>query len=451
MRFHIRTYGCQMNERDSESVSSLLPQHGYTPARDEHEADIVIVNTCSVRGKAEDKALGKLRLLVCSKDEHAGRTVGAIGCMAQRLKEEIFRRVPGLDFALGPQRLFRLPEILERVLAGHGPILDVEEGDGQVCDLSGHVRGAVSGFVNILFGCDRRCSYCVVPFVRGRERSRSASEILEEIRTMAGGGTREVTLLGQSVMSYGRRNPVWPTDSVSPRGFSEPLPRLLEAVSRIDGIYRIRFTSGHPSGCTPELAQAMVEVPAVCEHLHLPLQSGSDRVLKMMRRGYTVDEYRRAVDRIRKAVPCLAVSTDIIVGFPSETSADYEATVRLCDEIGFDNAFIFKYSPRPNTTAAEWVDDIPFEEKLRRNKALLVRQDERSLRINEGLNNSVQEVLVEGPSLRDPERWAGRTRTNKIVIFHPAEGIAAGDPVRVRIDRVRPQTLYGTIEEGPRA
>lgn len=447
MRFLIKTYGCQMNERDSEAASALLLAQGHVAAAGEADADLIIVNTCSVRSKAEHKALGKLGRMVAGKRNLPGLRVGVMGCMVQRMKEKVFQKVPELDFAVGTHRLADLPRILDRVLEGSGPVLEAGEGEEDWEALGGHDgdRAGVSRFVNILFGCNRRCAYCVVPFVRGAEWSRTAAAILEEVKRLAAAGVREVTLLGQSVMSYGQSNPVWPEGYASPRGYREPLTRLLEAVSDVEGIRRIRFTSGHPSGCTAELARAMAELPGVCEHLHLPLQSGSDRILGLMRRGYTIDDYRRAVDRLRAAAPGMAFTTDIIVGFPTETGGDFEATRRQMEEIQFDNAFIFKYSPRPGTPAAEWTDDVSAEEKARRNQVLLVDQDRLAMVNNNRLIGHDVEVLAEGVSLRNGERWAGRTRTNVTVVFAPTAGLVPGAVVRVRVTRAMPQTLYGDI------
>jgi tRNA-2-methylthio-N6-dimethylallyladenosine synthase len=441
--FHIKTYGCQMNERDSESIGSLLVRHGYAEAGDESQADIVIVNTCSVREKAEDKALGKLGLLTAPGSEQTGRVVGAIGCMVERLGRDIFGKVPALDFAVGTHRLHRVPAVLDLVFAGEKGVLDVgiEGSDERV--VSGHSVSGPSAFVNILLGCNRGCSYCVVPRVRGQEWSRPAEAVLEEVSEIAAAGVKEVTLLGQSVMSYGRSNDVWPGDHVSPRGYGEPLAKLLEAVDQIDGIERVRFTSGHPSGCTAELARAMAELPAVCEHLHLPVQSGSDRILTMMGRGYTADGYADAVERVRSGVPSLAITTDVIVGFPSETVQDFEMTRSLMDKIGFDNSFIFKYSPRPDTPAGRLTDDVPVSEKMRRNQVLLADQERRGLALNGQMAGKTVEVLVEGVSLRNSRRWSGRTRTNKIVVFEPLNGMAVGDLAMVDIERAMPQTLYG--------
>ncbi len=444
MKFHVKTYGCQMNERDSEAVGALLMASGYEQAADEDDADIIIINTCSVRKKAEDKALGKLGLLTYDK-ENRRVIVGAIGCMVQRLQNHLLEMVPGLDFAVGTQNLSKLPEILASVLNSRERVIETGTGGGNDSLLCGHNSKNVCAFVNILFGCDRGCSYCVVPAVRGPERSRPADEIISEVKALAKTGCREVTLLGQSVMSYGRKNKVWPEDYVSPMGFKEPLPRLLEVVNAIDGIKRIRFTSGHPSGCTEELVRAMAELPNVCEHIHLPLQSGSDRVLKLMRRGYTVDDYRKAVEAMRKVMPDMGITTDIIVGFTSETHEEFEMTRLFMDEIGFDNAFIFKYSPRPDTPAADWKDDVPADEKMSRNKLLLEEQDRRSNALNVKYTGRTLEVLVEGVSKRNKTRLSGRSRSNKIVVFDCADDIKNGSLINVVIERVMAQTLYGKV------
>ncbi|MDI6775029.1 MAG: tRNA (N6-isopentenyl adenosine(37)-C2)-methylthiotransferase MiaB [Verrucomicrobiota bacterium] len=448
MKFHIKTYGCQMNERDSNAAAALLERHGHAPADAEREADVVIVNTCSVRGKAEDKARGKLGLLIAGKTGRRGRLVGAMGCMAQRLGPAILEEVPGLDFAVGTHRLAALPFVLERAAAGRGPASDTAEDRPGRDKRRRHFRPGISAFVNILLGCNRACSYCVVPQVRGREWSRTVSNVVEEVRALAAAGVREVTLLGQSVMSYGRANAVCPDGCPSARGYTEPLPRLLEAVNAVAGIERIRFASGHPSGCAPELARAMAELPAVCEHLHLPLQSGCDRILAGMRRGYSAEDYRQAIRRLRAAVPGIAVTTDIIVGYPTETAEEFEQTRRFMDEIGFDNAFIFKYSPRPGTPAAEEADDAPAAEKRRRNQTLLDDQNRRNLAIHRALVGRQLEALVEGVSPRNERRWTGRTRTNKVVVFEPVPGLAPGSLVNVEIRQAWAQTLFGVVAGG---
>ncbi len=443
-RIFLRTFGCQMNERDSEMLSVLLERHGYALAERENSADAVILNTCSVRGKAEDKAIGKLRLLIARRKSR-GCVIGAVGCMAQRLQDKLFELVPGLDIALGTFQMRRLPQALDLVYAGKGPVFDAAVCRDKLYDGKTHLAGGISAFVNILFGCNRRCAYCVVPDVRGAEWSRPARDILEEARLLTDGGVREITLLGQSIMEYGRANPVW-DGQAAPSAFNEPLPRLLEALNAIPALRRIRFTSGHPSGCSVELAQAFRALPKVCEHLHLPLQSASNRILKLMRRGYDADQYRAAVRRLKEAAPQVAITTDIIVGFPSETEADFEATRAFMDEIGFDNAFIFKYNPRPGTVAAKMKDDVDEDEKLRRNHVLLADQARRSSRLHEAWVGRTVEVLVEGSSRRVAGRTVGRTRQNILTVFEQAECARPGDLINVVVEKATAQTLYAKLK-----
>lgn len=448
MNFILHTYGCQMNVRDSEAIEATLTAAGHTPVKREEEADLIIVNSCSVRGKAEDKALGKLGLLCATKRERPGRIIGVMGCMAQRLGADIFKKVPALDFSVGTRRCGAIPRMVSRVMAGETNITEISSPDDIPDVPVAHVEGGFSAFVTILLGCNRRCAYCIVPDVRGPEFSRPAREILTEIRTLAQHGIKEVTLLGQSVMNYGVTDTVWHADdSPSSHGFTEPFPRLLEAVAAIPGILRIRFTSGHPSGCTEELITAVRLFPNICHHLHLPVQSGSDAILSAMRRGYTRSDYLDAVRRLRRAMPDFALTTDVIVGFPGETESDFEETRTLMREADFDNAFIFKYSPRPGTPAASMKDEVSEEEKMRRNQLLLADQDIRGEAANQRLMGSLQEVLVEGTSLRNAARWAGRSPGNKIVVFDPVPSVTPGTIATVRITRVAPQTLYGEVVE----
>ena len=443
MRFILHTYGCQMNVRDSEIAAALLEANGHTPADKEDDADIIVVNSCSVRGKAEDKALGKLGLLCATKRDRPGRIIGLMGCMAQRLGTDIFKKIPALDFSVGTRRCGSLPRLVARAIAGETNIHDVSAPDDLPDVSDAHSEGGFSAFVTILLGCNRRCAYCIVPDVRGPEFSRPATEVVAEVTALARHGIREITLLGQSVMNYGITNAVWADGATSPNGFSEPFPRLLEAVAAVPGIIRIRFTSGHPSGCTAELARAMRLFPNICHHLHLPVQSGADRILTLMRRGYTRADYLAAVRRLREGMPEFSLTTDVIVGFPGETVEDFEDTRTLMDEAGFDNAFIFKYSPRPGTPAAAMTDNVTDIEKMRRNQVLLADQDVRGEAANQRLVGTVQEVLVEGPSLRNGARWAGRSPGNKIVVFDPPPGLQPGTLAQVRITRAAPQTLYG--------
>lgn len=447
MTFHIITYGCQMNERDSEAIAALLLQQGWEWVPHSARADVLLVNTCSVRARAEEKALGRLRLAAAAKNPGGPRKVVAVGCTAELLGTSLLQAIPGLDAVVGPARLAELPQILRGILADEGPTVHTGPANQPVSFLTGHLPSSPTAFVTILAGCNGACTYCVVPRTRGRAWSRPIVEILDEVRQAVDLGAREITFLGQNVTAYGQGTPVGEPLEPSVLGLTEPLPRLLEATARIPGVLRIRFEASHPLGCTPELARAIRAIDAVCEHVHLPCQSGSDRILRLMARGYTTDDYRRAVERLRAAVPRLALTTDVIVGFPSETQEDFEQTARFLSEIDFDNAFIFKYSPRPGTPAACRPDDVTPEEKRRRHARLLEEQNRRSLRKNQAWVQRTVEVLVEGPSARRPARWTGRTRENRIVLFDPLPNTHPGCLARVKIEHARPQTLHGRILE----
>ena len=439
MKFHIHTYGCQMNVRDSEAVESLLLAAGHEKAVGEDDAELVIVNSCTVRQKAEEKAVGKAGNLIAAK-----KLTGLMGCAVKRLGADVFKKLPKLDFAVGPRALWLIPKILAD---GRFPRLELGE-DMMGEALAAHTNGGFQAFVTVLVGCDNRCSYCIVPDVRGHEYSRPAREIVAEVRSLAAHGVREVCLLGQSVLRYGMRNVAWdPSDAPSPGGYKEPFPRLLESIASIPGISRIRFTSAHPKGCTDELVRAYREFPQVCRHLHLPVQSGSDRILADMGRRYTLAEYLAAVKKLRDFDPEFAITTDVIVGYPGETEADFEETRSLMEEAGFDNAFVFKYSPRPGTRSASLPDDVPVAEKERRDQVLLADQELRGQRRNDALVGTVREVMVEGPSKRNKSRWSGRDGGNRIVVWDDADGVSAavGDVVRVAIIEAHPQILVGRI------
>ena len=438
MKFLIHTYGCQMNVRDSEAVEALLVAAGHEKAQSEADAELVVVNSCTVRQKAEEKAVGKTGYL-CS----TGKVVGLMGCAVKRLGEDVFKRLPKLDFAVGPRALGMIPAI---VAEKRFPRLELGE-EGLSDALAAHTENGFQAFVTILVGCDNRCSYCIVPDVRGHEYSRPAREVVAEVRALVGRGVKEVCLLGQSVLRYGVRNPAWDeTDPPSPGGYTEAFPRLLEALAAIPGLLRIRFTSAHPKGCTDELVRAYREFPQLCRHLHLPVQSGSDRILADMGRRYTRAEYLAAISRLRRFDPEFAVTTDVIVGYPGETEEDFEATRSLMEEAGFDNAFIFKYSPRPGTRSAAMTDDVPKEEKERRDQVLLADQEKRGLKRNGALVGTVREVLVEGPSKRNKSRLSGRDGGNRIVVWDIGDGAcrtAAGALLQVRITDAHAQILRG--------
>ncbi len=458
MKFLIHTYGCQMNVRDSEAVEALLVAAGHERAADEASAELVIVNSCTVRQKAEEKAVGKTGNLIA-----AGKITGLMGCAVKRLGEEVFAKLPKLDFAVGPRAFGLIPRIVEKVVASRAEkrrerILDLGE-DAVPSGLDAHTFAApdsaassFQAFVTILIGCDNRCSYCIVPDVRGHEYSRPAREVVAEVRALAAHGVKEVCLLGQSVLRYGVRNAAWDAaDAPSPGGYVEAFPRLLEAIASVPGIERIRFTSAHPKGCTDELVRAYREFPQICRHLHLPVQSGSDRILLDMGRHYTRAEYLAAVRKLRDFDPEFAVTTDVIVGYPDETVEDFEATRSLMEEAGFDNSFVFKYSPRPGTRSAALPDDVPTAEKERRDQILLADQERRGQCRNERLVGTVREVMVEGPSKRNKARWSGRDGGNRIVVWDvPAEGCrpAVGSVVRIAIDEAHPQILIGRPVEG---
>ena len=421
MKFHIHTYGCQMNVRDSEAVEAMLLAAGHEKAAGEDDAELVIVNSCTVRQKAEDKAVGKVGALCAT-----GKLVGLMGCGVSRLGADVFKVLPKLDFAVGPRAFWRIPRI---VAEGRFPVLELGENDVPA-GLDAHAERGFQAFVTAMTGCDNWCSYCIVPAVRGREWTRPAAEIVAEVESLARRGVREVTLLGQSVLRY--------------PGF----PSLLRRLCEIEGLLRIRFTSAHPSGCTDELIAVYRDCPKVCRHLHLPVQSGSDRVLAAMGRRYTRAEYLAAVEKLRSFDPEFAVTTDVIVGYPGETEADFGETRSLMDEAGFDNSFVFKYSPRPGTRAARLPDDVPTAEKERRNQVLLDDQERRGLGRNARLVGTVREVLAEGPSKRNKSRWSGRDSGNRIVVWDVAQGAALpplGTPARVRVNEAHPQILLGEV------
>lgn len=404
MKFWIHTYGCQMNVRDSEALEAMLLASGHEKASSEADAELVVVNSCTVRQKAEDKAVGKAGYLLS-----AGKKVGLAGCAVARLGDEVFKKLPGLDFAVRPGELSKIKYASSSVdqLAAHPP------------------SASFSAFITVMTGCNNCCSYCIVPKVRGPEKARPFDDIVREAEALAARGVKEITLLGQSVLKY------------------PSFPALLKRLGAVDGISRIRFTSAHPAGCTDELVEAYAECPAICRHIHLPVQSGSDGILSKMGRRYTRSEYLAAVSRLRAFDPVFSVTTDVIVGYPGESVDDFEQTRSLMEEAGFDNAFIFKYSPRPGTRSAALADDVPPEEKQRRNAVLLDDQERRGQKRNDALVGTRREVLVEGPSKRNPDRLSGRDSGNRIVIW-PAEGCSAlpGDLITLDITAARPQTLY---------
>ena len=445
-RVYIKTYGCQMNERDSEAVAAMLRGKGYSIVDRELDADVVLLNTCSVRDQDEQKAIGKAGHITARKRKNPNLIVGIMGCMAQNRGDELVDRLPDLDLVVGTQKFHRVPEHLDHMIAslqGQGPrpqtIVDLEAEAGSQNTIKSHVddQQQVSAFVSIMQGCNMKCSYCIVPKTRGAERARPMAAIVEEIEQLAAKGTREVTLLGQIVNQYGIREFPF-VDQKS------PFVQLLEKVNAIDGIERIRFTSPHPVGFKDDLIDCYARLPKLCEYLHFPMQSGSDRILKAMRRPYTIERFRRIIAQLRAIRPDIYISTDVIVGFPGETEADFELTRQHFEEIGFDMAYLFKYSVRPDTTAEALGDPVPTEVKEARNQVLLEILGKRSLQRNESLVGTVEEVLFEGPARKGEDMYMGRTRGHRKVIVKASPRLI-GQLVPVRIERATTSTLFGEL------
>lgn len=443
----IRTYGCQMNERDTEQVMHMLLERGYERTEVEEEADVILLNTCSVRDLAERKALGKMGMLNRLKRRNPRLVTGFLGCMAQSRGAELLGDSPGVDLVVGTGKFHRVAEYVDELVRREPggsmdelgrAIVDVGDEEGSQSTIRDHVLGGrqATAFVSIMQGCDMRCTFCIVPATRGPERGRPIGEIVDEVRGLAGRGVREVTLLGQIVNRYGRHE-------VAERGGRSAFVQLLDAVHGVDGIERIRFTSPHPMGFRDDLVEAFARLPKLASHIHLPVQSGSDRILKAMRRPYTASRYVELVGRLRSARPGLAVTTDIIVGFPGETDADYGATRSLVAEVGFDNAFVFKYSRRRDTPAAEMAGQVTEEVKRERNQDLLGLVNALSAGKTAAYVGRDVEVLCEGPSKTNRERLTGRTGTNRIVVFEGDER-HIGELFDVRVEHASPFTLYGS-------
>ena len=424
--FLIRTFGCQMNEHDSERIAGLLTAEGMEQATDLADADVVVLNTCTIRENADNKLYGNLGHLKSLKDARPGLQIAVGGCMAQKDRGMIQERAPYVDVVFGTHNVASAADLLDRARV-EGPLMEIlEESDAFPSALPVERDVAFAAWVTIQIGCDNACAFCIVPSVRGKEISRPFDEVVAEVEALAAAGTTEVTLLGQNVNSYGRdltrRRPL----------FAE----LLRAVGAVDGIRRVRYTSPHPKDLRPETIEAMADVPTVCPHLHLPLQSGSDRILAAMHRGYTAERYLEKLAAARDGVPDLAVTTDLIVGFPGETEADFERTLEVAAAAEYDSAYTFIFSPRPGTEAAaftdRFVDPAVTADRFERLKVVV----ERSARHKHaGRIGRVEEVLVEGPSKKDESVLSGRTAQNKLVHFRPLDGqpIAPGSYADVRI------------------
>ena len=429
----IETYGCQANQADSERMEGQLRLLGYGRTRDMQEADLILLNTCCVRETAEDKVYGKIGEIKSLKRKRPGLIFGIVGCMAQKEGAALVKRAPHLDFVLGTSKVRELSQVVRRLEIQREHIVDVALGETELPD-EGEApavrQSAISAWVPIMYGCNNFCTYCIVPYVRGRERSRLPGDVLGEVEQAVAAGYKEVTLLGQNVNSYGKDH--------KKATFAE----LLQRVDAVPGIRRVRFMTSHPKDLSDEVIAAIREGEHICEHIHLPVQYGSDKLLKAMNRVYTVESYKALVGRIRAALPEASLTTDLIVGFPGETEADFREMLDFLREIRYDAAYTFKYSPRSGTPAANLPEQVPEELKKERLQQLMDVQNEISLAINQRLSGKVMEIMVEGPSKNDDAVWMGRTRTDKLVLF-PHGQEQPGDFIQVKITQPQTWVLKG--------
>ena len=444
-KYYIKTFGCQMNEYDSSKMADVLnAAHGMVAAATPEDADVILFNTCSVRERAQEKVfhdLGRVRHL---KEQRAGLILGVGGCVASQEGAAIVARAPYVDLVFGPQTLHRLPEMIEARRASGQPQVDISFPEIEKFDHlpPARVEGG-SAFVSIMEGCSKYCTFCVVPYTRGEEVSRPLDDILTEVAELAAQGVKEVTLLGQNVNAY--RGIVRDPAASSADGVPGDLALLLEYVAAIPGIERLRYTTSHPREVTPRLIDVYARLPQLVNHVHLPVQSGSDRVLAHMKRGYSVLEYKSIVRRLRKVRPDISITSDFIVGFPGETAGDFAATLKLIEEVVFDASFSFVYSPRPGTPAAALADDTPHETKLARLRELQALLDAQAAGISAAMVGTTQRVLVEGVSKKDARDLAGRTDNNRIVNF-PGAPRLVGQFIDVTVSAALAHTLRGKVE-----
>ena len=446
--YMVLTWGCQMNEDDSRQMANLLEQMGYRQASKESDADVILLNTCSVRARPEQKVrskLGELRLL---KLEKKNLIIGVCGCMAQREGEDLLKRTPFVDIVIGTASIPELPMMIEQVRQGRGRLtaLDLpENGSNGASHISRVIENVgLKTFVPVMYGCNNFCAYCVVPSARGPERSRLPEEIVAEVADLVSKGCREVTLVGQNVNSYG----CLATSSKQPaaRKKQNDFAELLELLNGVEGLKRIRFMTSHPKDLSDRLIEAMAGLPKVCEHLHLPLQSGDDDVLRRMGRCYTVEHYKILADKLRNRIPGISLTTDIMVGFPGETEEQFQNTLKTVENIRFDAAFTFNFNARPGTTAAEMDNHVDGPTKTRRLRELAAIQNEITLEKNNADIGKIFEVLVEGPSVKDSSKMTGYTRTNKTMNF-PAGTELTGNLVSVRAKSAHPWGFIGELVE----
>jgi len=432
LKVYVETYGCQMNLADTEIVLGIMDKSGYTPTQIIEDADIVLLNTCSVREHAEEKIHQRLSVIKKQKTDNPDLVVGLLGCMAERLRSNLLdnRKV---DLVVGPDEYRKLPELLEGALGGTQGIGVRLSRTETYDDIVPFRSEGISAWLSVMRGCDKFCTFCIVPFTRGRERSRSLGSVVKEVEQLVQQGFREVTLLGQNVNSY--------------RDGENDFPDLLAAVAAVDPGLRVRFTTSHPQDLSDKLIDTIAGNENICNYIHLPVQSGSDRVLKEMNRTYDRRHYLRLVNKIRTRIPDSALTTDIIAGFPTETEEEHRETLSLLEEVRYDGAYMFKYSPREGTPAYKFGDDISEEIKSRRLSEIISIQQRISYEVNQSLIGKAVEVMVDGPSKKSDLQMSGRTDKNKTVIF-PVGPLKAGDLVNVRIDRTSSATLFGEIVDG---
>ena len=432
-RYKILVYGCQMNIADAERMEGQLQAAGYARTEETANADIILINTCCVRETAEDKVYGKIGEVKKIKEKNPKLIFGIAGCMAQKEGDNLMRRAPHIDFVLGTGKVQELTRIIAEIRAEHSPVVDVALSDSEIAENLPVARGGkFSAWVPIMYGCNNYCTYCIVPYVRGRERSRAPEEVVAEVRRAVSEGYREVTLLGQNVNSYGKDH--------KEADFAD----LLRMVDGVEGIRRVRFMTSHPKDISDKLIDTIKSGAHICEHIHLPVQYGSSRLLKAMNRGYTVEKYRERALRVREALPEASLTTDLIVGFPGETEEDFAQMLAFLREMRYDSAYTFLYSKRSGTPAATMANQVADDVKHARLNRLMEEQNAISRAINERLMGAELEIMVEGASKNDPRVWSGRTRTNKIVLFpHGAE--REGDFVRVKINQPQTWLLKGEV------
>ena len=436
-KYFTLTYGCQMNESDTERINGQLEELGYQPAEKMDDADIIIMNTCSIRQNAEEKVYGKIGEIKKLKEKNPRLLLGIAGCMAQENKGKLIERMPIIDFVIGPYHIHDLKDIISNENAKGSHVVKTERNPHSVSDysdLKAVRKSHIFAWIPIMQGCNKFCTYCIVPYTRGRELSRPVEAICKEIQELANEGYKEVTLLGQNVNSYG-------LDFRNGTDFGT----LIRAIDKIDGIERVRYMTSHPRDMTYDMVDAMAASPKVVRHMHLPVQHGSTEMLKAMNRGYTIERFKELVAYVREKMPDIAITTDLITGFPGETEEMHQETVKLLKEIRFDSCYTFIYSPRKGTPAARMENQIDDETKHRRLQELMDVENEISLELNKEMEGKTYTVIVEGPSKQDETNWFGRTSTNKMILFPYREGLKVGDTVEAKVETAQTWVLKGVL------